>query len=144
MTPNKFHDDVLIKQGQQEAWTLVKKIVDPVSDGGYSMDELFNIFGHRSPIYVLQNYTYDSAMERIRKYEEEHITVGDEVKINSLPDCVPEARFVVTWASEKDPHIRGISFNGEKYYSTSPHCVTKTGRHFNEIAKLFEAMKKKG
>ena len=143
MTPNKFHDDLLIKQGQQDAWNLVKKIVNPVSDGGYSQDELFDIFGRRLPISVLQDYTYDSATERIRIYEAEHIEIGDEVKINGFPDCGPEARFVVMWVSETDSRICGISSNG-KYYSTTFNCVTKTGRHFNEIAKLFEAMKKEG
>lgn len=144
MTPNDFHNSLLIKQGQQDAWNLAKKIVNTVNDGGYSLDELSDIFGTPSPRSVLKEYTYDSAMERIRKYEAKHIEIGDEVKINGFPECDPEARFVVMWVNEKSHMIRGVSVNGEKFYSTSPNCVTKTGRHFNEIAKMFEAIEKEG
>lgn len=131
-------------EGQAESWVCVKKIafnpesvecVDDlvrmgfdVGDGnGWSeaIEELF------------EKYTATEAIEKIRQYEqrqEEQIQVGDEIEAVS-------GKAVVVYVDYVDEHrVRYVYSNGV-YAFDSIGNVTKTGRHFPEIAEVLAKMK---
>ncbi len=66
--------------GQNEAWELARKIVKSSLDGGYTSQEINDIFGCGDPLGAL---TYKAAAEKADAWEEEHrmLEVGTVVKV---------------------------------------------------------------
>ena len=78
-------------------------------------------------------FTASEAIEKIRQYEQEkeEIKVGDEV-------ISPDGKGVVTEISDRIVRIMYSSGSG---YIIKPEELTKTGRHFSEIAEVLQKMK---
>lgn len=70
-----------LKRGHEEAWELMKKIMNAPIHGGYTSEEFGNIFGCRYVVDVLRKYTYDEAIQKVQAWAEEQkaIHVGDVV-----------------------------------------------------------------
>ena len=81
------------KKGMNWAWTYARKIVADVEEGGYSYDELEDIFGKRSIAYILTTYSASEAIAKIRKHEDKKkhkniVSVMPRVKIITNGNCL--------------------------------------------------------
>lgn len=81
-------DDVLhtpdeaYNKGLDDAWELAKKIVLPDHLGGYTVDELKDIFGKNTFASLMNTFTPQEALAKVKAYEEHNeIKVGDVVTI---------------------------------------------------------------
>jgi hypothetical protein len=85
---------------------------------------------------IMKENTASEAIEKIRQYEQEQeeIQVGDEVVYNGTTICV-------VFSPENDKRYASvIDADGVNY--SADHCeLTKTGRHFPEIAEVLAKMK---
>ena len=57
------------KEVREETWDVAKKIFLSTENGGFSTDELFEIFGWRTPALIIIKFTAQEATEKIRKWE---------------------------------------------------------------------------
>ena len=82
---------------------------------------------------VLENISASEAIEKIRQYEQEkeEIQVGDEV-------ISPNGKGVVTEITDIYVRIMYAKGSGQVVKSED---LTKTGRHFPEIAEVLQKMK---
>lgn len=70
-------------RGLNDAWELAKKIVLPDHLGGYTVDELKDIFGKNTFASLMNTFTPQEALAKVKTYEEERneIKVGDVVTV---------------------------------------------------------------
>ena len=82
---------------------------------------------------IVRKYSASEIIEKIRQYEQEQeqIQVGDEV-------ISPDGKGVVTEISDRTARIMFSSGLG---YMVKSEDLTKTGRHFPEIAAVLEKMR---
>lgn len=127
------------QKGLSDAWEAARKIAVSVPLGGMSQLAIKRMFGVEWQ-YVLMNCTPATVIEKIRqheqeqKQEEEQIQVGDEVEAVS-------GKAVVVYVDDVDEHkVRYVYSNGV-YAFNYIDKVTKTGRHFPEIAEVLAKMK---
>ena len=116
------------QRGLDLAWEAAKKIKNMSC---YSRNE---IFGTEFSDRVFERNTPSEAIEKIRQYEqrqEEQIQVGDEVESTFGKGVVVKV--------EKE-HVSYIYNDGSWGYNPFRE-VTKTGRHFDEIAAVLEKMR---
>jgi hypothetical protein len=67
-----------LKDGQNEAWELARKIVSSPNNGGYTCPELKDIFGTGLAGNCFRDNTYQEAADKERKWKETaNIRVGD-------------------------------------------------------------------
>lgn len=66
--------------GQYEAWELARKIACSTADGGYSIEELNDIYDLSWSGDILAQYGYCEAADMAQKWEEK-IRVGDVVRL---------------------------------------------------------------
>ena len=129
-------DEVSYQRGLNDAWECVKKITYEKTEGGLDFKELKEIFDGKILLHeILQNYSATKAMKKIREYEEsskadDEIKVGDEVDHYGLK-CV----VIKVWQD----CICTISQVGTTPSYTDKSVLKKTGRHFDQIEKLFLA-----
>ena len=122
------------QSGLNDAWKAARKIACAGAHGGYHIDTKIHIFGAADYSYILANYNASEAIEKIRQYEQEkeqQIQVGDEV-------ISPDGKGVVTEISDRTARIMFSSGLG---YMVKSEDLTKTGRHFPEIAAVLEKMR---
>ena len=115
-------------QGAEAAWELARKIVDYVSDDGYSVEELVQIFGNRSSQFCIMNYTSPEAAAKVAEWEKpkEEIKVGDVVRFknnNRVEFCVTDIL--------DDSFLYGIDAEGGVFSGRNIELVEKTGRHID-------------
>ena len=121
------------QKGLSDAWDAARKIIH-MPEG-----DLLNIFTECysavcTALQVLLKYDASEAIEKIRQYEQEReeIQVGDEVCVGGDVGIAVNVRrtnsVYIVWADGScGIHDR--------------HGVTKTGRHFSEIAEVLQKMK---
>lgn len=109
--------------GQNEAWELARKIVDDVWNGGYSAEELEQIFGYAISQPCIVENTYSEAAAKVAEWEKakEEIKVGDVVSREGLYGVVK---------SVSDDWLNGITASGISFQWLKRKC-TKTGRHID-------------
>lgn len=133
-------DDVLhttdesYNKGLNDAWELAKKIAALEDDGGYSCEELENIFGHVATASVLKVFTPQEALAKVKAYEEEHIRirVGDVVKLKGT-----SYEAVVTRVSETILHC--LYKDGRCAPGCYKENYEKTGKHFDSIDEFMRS-----
>lgn len=133
-------DDVLhptdesYNKGLNDAWELVKKIVLSEEDGGYSCEELENIFGYRSPASVLKVFTPQKSLAKVKAYEDERneIKVGDVVKLKRA-----SYESIVTRVAETS--IFCLFKDGSCDNYINKENLVKTGRHFDSIDEFMRS-----
>ena len=117
--------------GLNDAWECAKKI------SLMSPDEIEKVFpgAAKNNRYNL-GYSGTEAIEKLKAYEQQkadaEIKVGDEVKYRT-DDCG-----VVTWIYGNDAYVLWQDGSTGNYAADE---LIKTGRHFNFLASLLEAMK---
>lgn len=124
------------QKGLSDAWEAARKVTQVRKYGGYG-DCLEEVFGrHRVPWDVF-DYSASEAIEKIWQYEqekEEQIRVGDEIETPS-----GLKGYVVNFTDDELVHY--VSSEG-RFGTMGTSAVSKTGRHFPEIAEVLAKMKK--
>ena len=121
------------QKGLEDAWDAARKVAYYWIWSGQT-SEAEEIFGTDDVIAIFKSHSASEAIEKIRQYErgkEEQIQVGDEV-------ISPNGKGVVT--EIKDIYVRIMYAKGSGQV-VKPEDLTKTGRHFPEIAEVLEKMK---
>lgn len=131
-------DDVLhtpdesYNKGLNAAWELAKKIVGSPSDGGYTFNELVEIFGMVDKP-ILNAYTPQEALAKVKEYEEKHdeIKAGDVVtaKGSELEGIVTKVIGRVVYRLFKDGSCDGRADKED---------LVKTGKHFDSIDEFMK------
>ena len=129
-TDTKEAEDKAYNRGLNDAWELVKKIINDENNGGYPYNYLL---GYRYLFEVVDNYTASEALTKIKEYEDKQkqdaeIKVGDEVYSEE-----DDLRFVVTRIT--NGRYEGICTDGACYCPLPLH-IKKTGRHAYRIIEL--------
>lgn len=121
------------QQGLDDAWEAARKICNEPEDGGLPAGAVVELFGRNGPIL---GCSAQNAINKIKAYEEQQkhdlIKVGDEVK-DRTDDCG-----VVTWIYGNDTYVLWQDGSTGNYAADE---LIKTGRHFNFLASLLNAMK---
>lgn len=127
-------DDEAYNKGLNDAWELAKKIVLPDHLGGYTGDELKDIFGKNTFASLMNTLTPQEALAKVKAYKEEcsEIRAGDVVRFK---DGYNES--IVT---KIDGHFiyrlfRDGSVNG---YAIKEDLM-KTGKHFDSIDEFMRS-----
>lgn len=126
------------EDGKKEAWEAAKKIAH---NKGLSLQEMRQIFGTASFSSVFIENTASEAIAKIKEYEEQQkqdaeIKVGDEV---------------ITEFGYKGIVITDVPCREGNISVWSPTCthvqmypvkkLTKTGRHFDQIAEVLDEIR---
>ena len=121
------------ENGMIVAWEAARKISMSKIDGGLSWEAMNDIFGTAGSSKIYKKFTAPEAIEKIRQYEQEkeEIKVGDEV-------ISPNGKGVVTEITDIYVRIMYAKGSGQVVKSED---LTKTGRHFPEIAEVLQKMK---
>ena len=124
-----FKDEDLEEPGSEitaeEAWELARKLVVLPEEGGYSGEEMNEIFGYRFAHEIYENNTLTEAKEKIDAWEEsQNIKVGDIVK-----DAWD--RFAVVTFIESSSKIAIMYYDGDTLESTNIDKFKKTGKRID-------------
>lgn len=125
-------------RGLNEAWDVARKLVHPRL-GGYTEEQKQHIFGeYVSSDSILQNFTASEAIAKIKAYEDKQkqdaeIKVGDEVTHNG-------AKFIVL-NIDSQTSVYCLDTIGRTPIFTNIHNLTKTGRHFDQIAEVLAELR---
>lgn len=119
----------MYQKGLKDAWEAARTL--------WNTPNRKEIFGHTTFNTVLTTLTAQETIEKIQAYEQEkekEIQVGDEIEAVS-------GKAVVVYVDDVDEHkVRYVYSNGV-YAFDYIDKVTKTGRHFPEIAEVLQKMK---
>ena len=129
-------DDTYDK-GLNDGWELAKRITLMKADGGYSCEELENIFGYRNPEFIFKAFTSRVALAKVKAYEEERneIKVGDVVRFNRI-GC----KAIVTRITET--YMCRLFKNGDCgsfLLKDKSDSFVKTGEHFDSIDEFMRS-----
>ena len=115
-------------KGQNDAWELARKIVLAVDDGGYSTEELKEIFANDVYQTLLIETTYQEAAAKVAEWErkKEEICVGDVVEFEGSYGVV---------VGVGECYIKGFTSDWTPFQFMKKDC-TKTGRHIDVDAWL--------
>ena len=80
--PTSPENDEYIR-GLNDAWDLVRKIIAPVSRGGYSCHEINAMFDTESTDDIIMTFDALGAMAIAKNYDTNKLMVGDVVKVIS-------------------------------------------------------------
>lgn len=107
-------------EGAEAAWELARKII---LLGGYTSDDLEEIFNCSGYHKVMKDFTYPEAAAKVAEWEKakEGIKVGDVVSREGLYGVVK---------SVSDDWLNGITASGISFQWLKRKC-TKTGRHID-------------
>ena len=119
------------QQGLNDAWGIIIKIaLIPYAE----RSEIFD--GQQDILSIVQKFSPSEVAAKLREYEQQK---SDEIKVGDEVDYKGMTKYVVTGIVDDDT-ICGFSLNGLWNANTIKE-VTKTGRHFPQVAELLKAMK---
>lgn len=128
----KLRMDEAYQRGMEDTWECMKKIIHIVTDQGTMID----MFGCRTFGALLEQYTPVECIEKIRQYEQEkEIHVGDEV--------LYEDEKGVVIVPEENGHYAAAFTAGGMRICEPDYKLRKTGKHYPEIVKILQEMRKK-
>ena len=134
--------DEAYNKGLNDAWELARKIVLPMDEGGYTADELRNIFSKNTYMAAMRDFTPQEALAKVKAYEDERneIKVGDVVKLKSV---YAEGEGIVTKITETNICLlyKNGNCNNNKCSSNSSidRYFEKTGKHFDSIDEFMKS-----
>lgn len=131
-------DDEAYQRGLDESWKAAEKVLMLESE---ELKEIFDVIYEEE---VFGNFTPAKAIEKLRAYEEQkkaedEIKVGDEVE--DKHNC---AGVVTRIHSVGNDIMCNVLYKEGKQYSTFVSNLTKTGRHFPQVAELLAALEGDG
>ena len=126
------------QRGLADAWEAAKRIG---SDSRYGLEKMgfdfsrCDVADYNPSWFVVKNCSASECIEKIRKYEQrqEEIQVGDEVFYGNT-------KGIVIRPEDSDRYASVFTAFGE-HISAENKDLTKTGRHFPEIATVLEKMR---
>lgn len=124
----KDYAEKAYQRGLNDAWEAARTL--------WNTPARKEIFGYTTFNTVLTTLTAQEAIEKIRQYErekEEQIQVGDEIETPS-----GLKGYVVNFTDDELVHY--VSSEG-RFGTMGMSAVSKTGRHFPEIAEVLQKMK---
>lgn len=125
--------DEAYNKGLDDAWELAKKIVLPEHKGGYTADELEDIFDKRTFTSLMNTFTPQEALAKVKAYEERNeIKVGDVV---TTKGSVFES--IVTKVSGRV--VYRLFMDGSCDVHANKETLEKTGKHFDSIDEFMKA-----
>ena len=120
------------QRGLDDVWECMKEITHIVRDQGTMID----LFGCRTFGALLEKYTPSECIEKLRQYEQEkEIQVGDEVLF--------EDEKGVVIVPEENGHYAAAFTAGGMRICEPDYKLRKTGKHYPEIVKILQEMRKK-
>lgn len=122
------------EQGLADAWNLARKIFGSVDKGGYSDEQLEEVFGcsYLTMTQILYDFTPQEALAKIEAYEQE-IKVGDVIRAKEH-DGVTE--ILITKIYSEDKTFDGFKIMpradfGGVFCDRKIERYEKTGKHLN-------------
>ena len=137
----ELQDDAY-KRGLEDAWEAARKIFGYEIDGGIPIDKIGRVFGYSENATfcaadIIRHNTASEAIAKLKAYEDgnhsDRIEVGDEV-IDKDGDTT-----IVTNIHER--LFDGLCRDGSTMSDLFLEDVRKTGRHYDHIGKLLEAIR---
>lgn len=127
--------DEAYNKGLDDAWELAKKIVLPDHLGGYTVDELKDIFGKNTFASLMNTFSPQEALAKVKAYADERneIKVGDVVTVK---DSIFEHETIVTKVSG---HVIYRLFKDGSSNSYATKDLVKTGKHFDSIDEFMRS-----
>jgi hypothetical protein len=129
--------DEAYQAGMDKAWEIARRIRLNYEDGGIDGDGLRKIFGTANTYTIIKDNTASEAVAKIKAYDNathyDHIEVGDEV-IDNDGDAT-----IVT--NIHNSLFDGLCGDGSTMSDLFLEDVRKTGRHYDHIGKLLEAIR---
>ena len=126
------------QRGLDDAWEAARKICNEPEDGGLPAGAVVELFGRNGPIL---GCSAQNAINKIKAYEEQQksdeIKVGDEVRSNN---AISDHSGIVLALSLEGNSAKVLENDGSMMW-VAANVLTKTGRHFNFLTPLLEAMK---
>jgi len=122
------------QEGIFEAWEAARKILFNPDDGGMSAIDVNEVFGESSWT-VMKDFSASEVAAKIKEYEDskQKIKVGDEVEAVS-------GKAVIIHISDNKDKARYIYSDSTLGFDDICN-LSKTGRHFPEIATVLEKMR---
>lgn len=131
-------DDVLhtpdeaYNRGLNDAWELAKKIVLPDHLGGYTVDELKDIFGKGSFAPLMDTLTAQEALAKVKEYEgRDEIRVGDVVKLSYS--------YIESIVTRVSGDIIYRIFSDGSCDVIGKEDLVRTGKHFDSIDEFMRS-----
>lgn len=124
------------KRGLANAWEAAKKIMLEKEDGGFTFNELNDIFGSYSMTVIFRTNTAAEAIAKIKagekKKQAQEIKIGDEVVCSD-----GKKGYII----EIDGHVYKIANTDWKTGTWSKFGFTLTGKNIPEIAIALQKIK---
>lgn len=119
------------QRGLNDAWETITKIAK-MPDG-----ERDKVFGETRISNILNKFNTSEIINILDGYEPDLIKVGDEVRSNN---AISDHNGVVLALSPEGNGVKVLENDGSMMW-VAANVLTKTGRHFNFLMPLLEAMK---
>lgn len=125
--------DEAYNKGLDDAWELAKKIVLPDHLGGYTVDELKDIFGKNTFASLMNTFSPQEALAKVKVYEEKHneIRVGDVVEFKD--------GYIESIVTKVDGYTIYKLFKSGDCNSCDKKDLKKTGKHYDSIDEFMKS-----
>lgn len=126
------------KAAREETWNIARKIVRSEQHGGYSGDELYEIFGWRSPCLILVKFTAEEAKEKIHEWEKRKAEAKDQHEIERGDEVIAVfGKAVVTKVDiERVEYVYGNGMPGKD----KKNNIRWTGKNYGAIAEIMDKL----
>lgn len=123
--------------GLRDAWECARKIA--IINNGISDEQLTEIFGTDDTLKIFDQFSASEAIAKIKEYKEKQkqFAVGDEVYSDAFDD-----KGIITYITADKISCVCIICSGSTMMKVGTIGLHKTGRHFPQIAKVLEQMKR--
>ena len=122
--------------GIYDAWDCARKIQLDEFDDGFTVDDLYKIFGTENIITILKDNSAKAAVKMIKSYlEEKKFEVGDEVAWTFCPD---KGHGVIISISGENVNV--VFHDGSTHFLHGSK-LEKTGKQYPQIAEIFKQLK---
>ncbi len=130
VSENELVSDKTYEKGLEDAWSLARKIILTT---GFSVEELYSIFGCRAYESILRNFTAEEALAKIEAYKKEK-----EIKVNSIVENSMGVLGVVTRDENTNVYVMWTDGSCGK---REKKCLKNTGRTANTLTALLRQIK---
>ena len=110
-------------EGQNEAWELARKII---LNNGYSVHDLYEIFGYADSQTLMKNHTYPEATAKVTKWEK-----AKEIKVGDVLEGIYDNNLKCVVTNLYTDNIAYLMFDDGTAGFHELDNFKKTGRHIN-------------
>jgi hypothetical protein len=123
---NKMEEEKTYGHGANDAWELAKRLFISSDFGGFTGDEVLDIFGTMDPCEVATSHSGIGVLEHYREYKEKkknEINVGDEVRCKELDN----PKLIVTHIYRDEGKFDALGYDGSASVDMTLALWEKTG-----------------